>query len=139
MFAVIAPGNVLGNVMGAGTTGTIAVTSEGLMQDYKAGHLIGSTPRSMTIAQLMGAPIGAAALAVTYPALVKTYGIVGDHAGLAARGEDLRQGARQVDRESRLADPALATGDGHGVLDAGRRLRHAGGGSRGGRRAHRCR
>jgi uncharacterized oligopeptide transporter (OPT) family protein len=86
LFAGIAPGNVLANIMGSGTAGTIAVTSEGLMQDYKAGHLIGSTPRSMTIAQLIGAPIGAAALAVTYPALVKTYGIVGDHAGLAAPG-----------------------------------------------------
>jgi uncharacterized oligopeptide transporter (OPT) family protein len=86
LFALIAPGNAVANVMGNGTTGTIAVTSEGLMQDYKAGHLIGSTPRSMTIAQLIGAPIGAAALAVTYPALVKTYGIVGEHAQLAAPG-----------------------------------------------------
>jgi uncharacterized oligopeptide transporter (OPT) family protein len=86
LFALIAPGNALANVMGNGTTGTIAVTSEGLMQDYRAGQMIGSTPRSMTIAQLMGAPIGAAALALTYPALVKTYGIVGEHAQLAAPG-----------------------------------------------------
>ena len=56
------------------------------MQDYKAGYMIGSTPRSMTIAQLIGAPIGAAALAFTYPALVKTYGMIGDHAQLAAPG-----------------------------------------------------
>jgi uncharacterized oligopeptide transporter (OPT) family protein len=40
----------------------------------------------MTIAQLIGAPIGAAALALTYPALVKTYGIVGEHAELSAPG-----------------------------------------------------
>ena len=86
LFALIAPGNALANVMGSATTGTIAVTSEGLMQDYKAGHVVGSTPRSMTIAQLIGAPIGAAALAITYPALVRTYGIVGEHAQLAAPG-----------------------------------------------------
>ena len=86
LFAVLAPGNVIANIMGNATTGTIAVTSEGLMQDYQAGHLIGSTPRSMTIAQIIGAPIGAAALAFTYPLLVKTYGIVGDHAQLAAPG-----------------------------------------------------
>ena len=86
LFALIAPGNVVANMMGNGTTGTIAVTSEGLIQDYKAGYLIGSTPRSMTIAQLLAAPIGAAALAVVYPALVHTYGIVGEHAGLAAPG-----------------------------------------------------
>ncbi len=62
LFAAIAPGNINANILGNGSTGTIAVTSEGLMQDYKAAHLIGSTPRSMTIAQLIGAPIGAAAL-----------------------------------------------------------------------------
>ncbi|HEY5288556.1 MAG TPA: OPT family oligopeptide transporter [Caulobacteraceae bacterium] len=86
LFAAVAPGNINANILGAGTTGTIAVTSEGLIQDYKAGHMIGSTPRSMTIAQLMGAPIGAAALAIVYPALVKTYGLVGPHAELAAPG-----------------------------------------------------
>jgi uncharacterized oligopeptide transporter (OPT) family protein len=86
LFAVIAPGNVTANAMSNGVTGTIAVTSEGLIQDYKAGWMIGSTPRSMTIAQLMGAPIGAAALAIVYPALVKTYGLVGPHAELAAPG-----------------------------------------------------
>jgi len=86
VFAGLAPGNVTANILGGGTVGTVAVTSEGLIQDFKAGHMIGSTPRSMTIAQLLGAPIGAAALAIVYPALVKTYGIVGDHAGLAAPG-----------------------------------------------------
>jgi uncharacterized oligopeptide transporter (OPT) family protein len=86
LFGVIAPGNVTANILGNGTTGTIAVTSEGLIQDYKAGHMIGSSPRAMTIAQLIGAPIGAAALAWTYPALVRTYGIVGEHAQLAAPG-----------------------------------------------------
>jgi uncharacterized oligopeptide transporter (OPT) family protein len=86
LFAAIAPGNVVANMMGNANTGTIAVTSEGLIQDYKAGHMIGSTPRIMTIAQLFGAPIGAAALAITYPALVKTYGLIGEHAKLAAPG-----------------------------------------------------
>ncbi|MGH7024956.1 MAG: OPT/YSL family transporter [Caulobacteraceae bacterium] len=86
LFAAIAPGNVNANILGSGATGTIAVTSEGLIQDYKAGHMIGSTPRSMTIAQLVGAPIGAAALALVYPALVSTYGLIGPHAELAAPG-----------------------------------------------------
>ncbi len=84
LFAAIAPGNINANILGNSTTGTIASTSEGLMQDYKAGHLIGSTPRAMTIAQIIGAPIGAAALAWSYPLLVSTYGIVGDNAQLAA-------------------------------------------------------
>jgi len=84
LFAAIAPGNINANILANGTTGTIASTSEALMQDYRAGHLIGSTPRAMTYAQLMGAPIGAAALAWSYPILVSTYGITGDNAQLAA-------------------------------------------------------
>jgi uncharacterized oligopeptide transporter (OPT) family protein len=86
LFAGIAPGSLVANTVPAGTAGTIAVTSEGLMQDYRAGYIIGSTPRSMFIAQLIGAPIGAAALAFTYPLLVKTYGLIGDKAQLAAPG-----------------------------------------------------
>jgi uncharacterized oligopeptide transporter (OPT) family protein len=46
--------------------------------------LIGSTPRAMLVAQIIGAPVGAAALAVIYPMLVSTYGIVGETAQLAA-------------------------------------------------------
>jgi uncharacterized oligopeptide transporter (OPT) family protein len=86
LFALIAPGNPLINAMANATTGTVAVTSEGLMQDYRAGAMIGSTPRAMTYAQLIAAPIGAAALAMVYPLLVKTYGIVGEHAQLSAPG-----------------------------------------------------
>ena len=104
LFAAIAPGNVDANILANGDTGTIAVTSEGLIQDYKAGHLIGSTPRNMTIAQLLAAPIGAAALAWSYPALVRTYGLIGDNAKLAAPGsrrsaaiaELLSHGAGQI-------------------------------------------
>ncbi|MCE9524011.1 MAG: OPT/YSL family transporter [Alphaproteobacteria bacterium] len=84
LFAAIAPGNINANILGNATTGTIATTSEALMQDYKAGYIIGSSPRAMTIAQLIGAPIGAAALAWSYPVLVSTYGIVGENAQLAA-------------------------------------------------------
>jgi len=86
LFAGLAPGSLVANVVPSGTTGTVASTSEGLMQDYRAGYIIGSTPRSMFIAQIIGAPIGAAALAFTYPLLVKAYGLIGDHAQLAAPG-----------------------------------------------------
>lgn len=48
------------------------------MQDYKAGHLIGSKPRYLTYAQLMAAPVGAAAVAWMYPLLRDTYGIGGE-------------------------------------------------------------
>jgi uncharacterized oligopeptide transporter (OPT) family protein len=55
------------------------VQSEAIMQDYKTGHIIGSTPRFLTYSQLIAAPIGAAAVAFTYPLYKSTYGIGGDH------------------------------------------------------------
>jgi putative OPT family oligopeptide transporter len=78
IFAVLAPGNVTTNLATSGTTGTIAVQSEAIMQDYKAGHIIGSTPRYLTYSQLLAAPIGSAAVAYMYPLLRKTYGIGGE-------------------------------------------------------------
>jgi uncharacterized oligopeptide transporter (OPT) family protein len=84
IFGAIVPGNLTANMLASGTTGTIAVVSEGLMQDYKAGHMIGSTPRHLTIMQLVGTPVGAAAVSWMYPLLRSTYGIVGEQAGLAS-------------------------------------------------------
>lgn len=78
IFAAIMPSSITSNLATSGTTGTIAVQSEAIMQDYKAGHLIGSKPRYLTYAQLMAAPIGAAAVAYMYPLLRKTYGIGGE-------------------------------------------------------------
>ncbi len=79
VFAVVAPGNIGANMVSSGTTGTIAVSSEAIMQDYKAGQIIGSTPRSLTFAQLMAVPIGAAAVSLAYAAMSETYGIVEKH------------------------------------------------------------
>lgn len=75
IFAFISPGNVPVNMSSSGLTGTIAVTSEALMQDFKAGQLIGSNPRSLTIAQLIAAPVGSFATAIVYPVLRDKYGI----------------------------------------------------------------
>src|ERR1700730_9963844 len=44
IFAFISPGNVPVNMSSSGLTGTIAVTSEALMQDFKAGQLLHSNP-----------------------------------------------------------------------------------------------
>jgi uncharacterized oligopeptide transporter (OPT) family protein len=84
IFGVLAPGHILANMVASGTTGTIAVESEALMQDYKAGHMIGSSPKNLTIMQLLATPVGAAAVSWTYPLLRDTYGIVGDNAGLSS-------------------------------------------------------
>ncbi len=76
LFAAIAPGNTVANMVSSGTTGTIATSSEAIMQDYKAGYIINSTPRAMTIVQLLAVPIGAAAVSWMYPLFVRTYGLI---------------------------------------------------------------
>ncbi len=75
IFAFIAPGNVPVNMSSSGLTGTIAVTSEALMQDYKSGQVIGSNPRHLTIAQLIAAPVGSICTAIIYPLLRDKFGI----------------------------------------------------------------
>ncbi|MCX5742555.1 MAG: OPT/YSL family transporter [Proteobacteria bacterium] len=75
VFAALAPGNVVANMVASGTTGTIATSSEAIMQDYKAGDIIGTKPRQLTIMQLLAVPIGAASVSLVYPLLVKLYGI----------------------------------------------------------------
>jgi uncharacterized oligopeptide transporter (OPT) family protein len=75
IFAFISPGNVPVNMSSSGLTGTVAVTSEALMQDFKAGQLIGSNPRNLTIAQLIAAPVGSITTAIIYPLLRDRFGI----------------------------------------------------------------
>jgi uncharacterized oligopeptide transporter (OPT) family protein len=79
IFGVIAPGQIVTNLTASGVTGSVASQSEGLMQDYKTGHITGSTPRYLTYAQLIAVPVGAAAVALVYPLLRDTYGIGGDN------------------------------------------------------------
>jgi putative OPT family oligopeptide transporter len=79
VFGLLAPGHVPANMAASGITGSIASQSEGLMQDYKTGWMIGSTPRFLTYAQLLAVPIGAATVSYVYPLLRNTYGIGGDH------------------------------------------------------------
>jgi uncharacterized oligopeptide transporter (OPT) family protein len=76
VFAGIAPGNVAANMVASGTTGTIATSSEAIMQDYKCGNMVGTKPRLLTIMQLLAIPVGAAAVSIVYPLLVDTYHLV---------------------------------------------------------------
>src|SRR4029079_12500075 len=71
LFAAVAPGNIGANMVASGTTGTIATSSEMIMQDYKAGDMVGTRPRLITIMQLLAVPIGAAAVSWMYPVFVK--------------------------------------------------------------------
>jgi uncharacterized oligopeptide transporter (OPT) family protein len=75
VFAALAPGNVAANMVASGTTGTIATSSEAIMQDYRCGQIIGTKPRNLTIMQLIAVPVGAAAVSWMYPVLVRAYHI----------------------------------------------------------------
>ncbi len=82
MFGVIAPGDLRANMVSSGITAAVAAESEGLMQDFRTGAIVGSTPRILTYMQLLAVPVGALALALMYPLLRDTYGVVGEHAQL---------------------------------------------------------
>ncbi|HTE05336.1 MAG TPA: OPT/YSL family transporter [Planctomycetota bacterium] len=69
VFGMIRPGNIAANMTAAGVTGSVVAESEGLMQDYKVGYLLGTTPRYLTYMQLMAVPVGAATVASIYPLL----------------------------------------------------------------------
>ncbi|MFO0565502.1 MAG: OPT/YSL family transporter [Polyangiaceae bacterium] len=74
--------DVAHNLISAGTAGNINSQGEGTMQVYKTGKIVGSVPRVLTWVQFLSIPIGAAAVAIMYPILIRRYGLGGD--GLAA-------------------------------------------------------
>jgi uncharacterized oligopeptide transporter (OPT) family protein len=84
VFAALAPGNVTVNMLTSGMSGTVAANGEHLMQDYKAGKIIGSNSRYLTYMQLLALPFGAMAVAIIYPILRSQNGIGPDRYGLAA-------------------------------------------------------
>jgi uncharacterized oligopeptide transporter (OPT) family protein len=84
LFAAVAPGNIGANMVASGTAGTVATSSEMIMQDYKCGDMVGTKPRLLTVMQLLAIPIGAAAVSLMYPVLIDHYGIVGDSAQLTS-------------------------------------------------------
>lgn len=78
VFAALAPGSISVNMIGSGMSGTVAANGEHLMQAYRSGKIVGSTNRNMTYLQLIGVPVGAAAVAIAYPAVKARYGIGGE-------------------------------------------------------------
>jgi uncharacterized oligopeptide transporter (OPT) family protein len=84
LFAALAPGSIPSNMVASGMSGTVAANGEDLMQDYKAGKIIGSNNRYLTWMQLIATPVGAAAVAIMYPLLKRTYGIGADRYGIDA-------------------------------------------------------
>jgi len=109
VFAGIAPGDLRASMVSSGITGAVAAESEGLMQDFRAGAMIHSTPRILTYMQLIAVPVGALALAVMYPMLRDTYGIIGDHAQLLSPTSQRWVGfAKLITQDTSSADPLAA-------------------------------
>jgi len=82
LFAVFWPTHISSNLIAAGIAGNITSQSEGMIQDYKTGRIVGSSPQILTYVQIATVPIGAAAVAIMYPILIEKYGLGGD--GLVA-------------------------------------------------------
>jgi uncharacterized oligopeptide transporter (OPT) family protein len=80
VFGVVRPGDIPANMTASGLTGTIVADSEGLVQSYKTGQMIGSTPKYLTYVQLLAVPVGAAMVAIMYPLLRENFGFTGQNA-----------------------------------------------------------
>lgn len=78
VFAAISPGSIGVNMVASGMSGTVAGAGEHLMQDYKAGKIIGSNNRALTYMQLLATPVGALSISLAYPLLRDRYGIGGE-------------------------------------------------------------
>ena len=73
VFAAFWSSSIGHNLVAAGMSGSCNAQGQGTIQDYKTGKIIGSTPRILTWVQLAAVPIGAAAVAIMYPLLLKTH------------------------------------------------------------------
>lgn len=75
IFAVVAPGHIVTNLV-AGALAEAGATQAGdLMQDLKTGHLLGASPRAMFFAQLLGATWSIFVTVAAYQLYEGIYGI----------------------------------------------------------------
>ncbi len=72
IFRIFSP-SIGHNLVAAGMAGNINSQGEGLMQVFKTGKMVGSTPRILTWVQFYAVGIGAASVAIMYPILTNRY------------------------------------------------------------------
>jgi uncharacterized oligopeptide transporter (OPT) family protein len=120
VFGAISPGNIPTNMAASGLTGTVVATSEGLVQSYKTGDMIGSKPRYLTYVQLLAVPIGALATAIVFPILRDLFGFDGDNALTSPISQKWVGFAKLLGRGLHTLHPtaiwALGIGVGLGIL-----------------------
>lgn len=78
VFAGIAPGAPVINLMSAAITGAGASQAADMMQDLKTGHLLGASPRRQFIAQLVGIGAGVLVCVPAYLLVTSAYEIGGE-------------------------------------------------------------
>ena len=70
LFGAIAPGNVTANLMTANVTGGAASQCAELLHDLKAGLIVGTSARALTVAQVLGVVAGSLAGSAAYLTLL---------------------------------------------------------------------
>lgn len=73
VFGGIAPGQMTTNLMSAAITGGGASQAADMMQDLKAGHLLGASPRKQFLAQLCGIGAGIILVVPVYQLFTNAY------------------------------------------------------------------
>jgi OPT family oligopeptide transporter len=76
-YGVLAPGNVVTNLMTASITAGAAGSSADLLTDLKSGYLLGANPRKQFLAQLAGTVVGTAVVVPMFYILVPTTDVLG--------------------------------------------------------------
>jgi OPT family oligopeptide transporter len=76
-YGVLAPGNVVTNLMTASITAGSAGSSADLLTDLKSGYLLGANPRKQFLAQLAGTVVGTAVVVPMFYVLVPTTDVLG--------------------------------------------------------------
>jgi OPT family oligopeptide transporter len=76
-FGVLAPANIVTNLMTAGVTANAAAGSADLLTDLKSGYLLGANPRKQFLAQLIGILAGTIVIVPVFNLLVPDVSVIG--------------------------------------------------------------
>lgn len=74
-FAVLAPGHIVANIVAGALAEAGAMQAGELLQDLKAGHLLGASPRAQFYAQLIGSTASIFVTVAAYQCYDAAYGI----------------------------------------------------------------
>tara|TARA_B110000459_G_scaffold13331_1_gene13115 strand:+ start:242 stop:2347 length:2106 start_codon:yes stop_codon:yes gene_type:complete len=78
VFAVVAPGETVANLMAAAVSCGAAGQAGDLMQDFKAGRLMGLSPKKQLLAQMAGIPAGLLGAVPTFALLRDAHPLGGE-------------------------------------------------------------